>query len=75
MIKRKLMLTSFILLFVTCIKANEIILTGYIKNYRDNFFVMGTPIGDNFNRFNYKSSDTVHVIDGKFYTNNSSVLF
>ncbi|MCU7551949.1 hypothetical protein OCK74_22710 [Chitinophagaceae bacterium LB-8] len=68
MMNRKLVLTSFILLFVTCIKANEIILTGYIKNYSNDYFVMGTPIGDNFNRFNYKPSDTVSVNGGKFYT-------
>lgn len=68
MINRKLVLTSFILLLFTCIKANEIILTGHVKNYRGDYFVMGTPIADNFNRFNYKASDTVSVKDGRFYT-------
>ena len=68
MINTKLVLTSFMLLFVTCIKANEIILTGNIKNYRKDYFVIGTPIADNFNQFNFKSSDTVSVNDGRFCT-------
>lgn len=68
MMNRKFVLTSFLLFFVTCIRANEIVLTGHIKNYREEYFVIGTPIGDDFNRFNYKSSDTVRVNEGRFYT-------
>lgn len=68
MIDRKLILMSLVLLFATYTKAKEIILTGYIKNYKQDYFVMGTPIAENFNQFNYKSSDTVSVNKERFYT-------
>lgn len=49
-------------------KAGDVILSGKVDNYLNDYFVIGTPINNNFNRFDYKASDTIRVVEKKFYT-------